>query len=39
MFDRDMHLMRLRSSSGEGDPAVIGLTGTRHNLLRVWADV
>jgi hypothetical protein len=23
--------MRLRSSSGEGDPAVIGLTGTRHN--------
>ena len=39
LFDMDMHLMRLRSSVGETDPAVIGLTGTYHNLLRLWADV
>ena len=39
LFDMDSHLMRLRSSVGETDPAVIGLTGTYHNLLRLWADV
>lgn len=31
--------MQLRNSAGETDPAVIGLTGTYHNLLRMWADV
>jgi len=30
--------MQLRSTV-EADPAVIGLTGTYHNLLRAWADV
>ena len=39
LYDMDMHLMRLRASVGETDPAVIGLTGTYHNLLRLWADV
>ena len=39
LFEMDSHLMRLRSSIGETDPAVIGLTGTYHNLLRMWADV
>ena len=39
LFDMDSHLMQLRSSVGETDPAVIGLTGTYHNLLRLWADV
>ena len=38
LFDMDTHLMRLRSSAGETEPAVIGLTGTYHNLLRMWAD-
>lgn len=38
LFDMDVHLMRLRSTVGETDPAVIGLTGTYHNLLRMWAD-
>jgi PKHD-type hydroxylase len=38
LFDMDMHLMRLRSTVGETDPAIIGLTGTYHNLLRQWAD-
>jgi len=39
LFDMDSHLMRLRGSVGETDAAVIGLTGTYHNLLRLWADV
>ena len=39
LYDMDSHLMRLRTNVGETDPAVIGLTGTYHNLLRLWADV
>src|SRR5689334_10723742 len=39
LHDMDLHLMSLRQSVGETDPAIIGLTGTYHNLLRQWADV
>ena len=39
LYEMDTQLMRLRASAGETDPAVIGLTGTYHNLLRMWADV
>lgn len=39
LSEMDTHLMRLRTSVGETDPAVIGLTGKHHNLLRMWADV
>lgn len=39
LFEMDGHLMQLRSRVGETDPAVIGLTGTYHNLLRHWAEV
>ena len=39
LFDMDSHLMKLRESAGEADAAVIGLTGTYHNLLRMWVDV
>jgi PKHD-type hydroxylase len=39
LFDMDRHLMSLRTRFGETDAAVIGLTGTYHNLLRGWADV
>ncbi|WP_421955627.1 Fe2+-dependent dioxygenase [Polaromonas sp.] len=39
LFDMDSHLIRLRSTIGETDSAVIGLTGTYHNLLRTWLDV
>jgi PKHD-type hydroxylase len=39
LYDMDMHLMRLRSTVGETDEAVIGLTATYHNLLRMWIDV
>jgi len=38
LFDLDMNLMRLREQHGENGPA-IGLTGSYHNLLRMWADV
>ena len=38
LFDMDQHLMRLRSGIGEADPAIVGLTGTYHNLLRMWCD-
>lgn len=39
LYDMDQHLMHLRETVGETEPAVIGLTGTYHNLLRLWADV
>ncbi|HSW03498.1 Fe2+-dependent dioxygenase [Aquabacterium sp.] len=39
LYDMDTHLMRLRSSVGETDAGVVGLTGTYHNLLRMWVDV
>ena len=38
LFEMDAHLMRLRSTVGETEAGVIGLTGTYHNLLRMWAD-
>lgn len=37
LFDMDMSLMRLRAAHGE-DEALVQLTGTYHNLLRMWAD-
>jgi len=37
LFELDMSLMRLRERHGETDEAV-SLTGTYHNLLRMWAD-
>lgn len=39
LFDMDMSLLRLRQSVGETEPSVIALSGTYHNLLRMWADV
>lgn len=37
LFEMDMALLKLRQK-GEDDPAVVQLTGTYHNLLRMWAD-
>lgn len=37
LFDLDMNLVRLRETHGEST-AVVGLTGTYHNLLRMWAE-
>ncbi len=39
LFDMDQHLIALRNRIGETDPAVIGLTSSYHNLLRMWLDV
>ena len=36
LFDMDMALLQLRRRGDE--PAVVQLTGTYHNLLRMWAD-
>lgn len=38
LFNMDNYLRHLRSTAGETNPGVIGLTGTYHNLLRLWAD-
>jgi PKHD-type hydroxylase len=37
LYDMDMALMQLRQAHGES-PATVTLTGTYHNLLRLWAD-
>ncbi|MBE7369121.1 Fe2+-dependent dioxygenase [Ramlibacter pallidus] len=37
LFEMDMALLKLRQR-GEDDSAVVQLTGTYHNLLRMWAD-
>ena len=37
LFEMDMALMKLRSEQGD-NPATVALTGTYHNLLRLWAD-
>lgn len=38
LHELDGHLMHLRAQHGESDAAAIGITGTYHNLLRMWAD-
>jgi len=37
LFEMDMSLMKLRGELGE-TPELVQLTGTYHNLLRMWAD-
>ena len=37
LFDLDMNLLALRRQHGE-TPETTALTGTYHNLLRLWAD-
>ena len=39
LFDMDMALLKLRQTHGDTDPSAIALSGTYHNLLRMWADV
>ncbi len=38
LFEMDRALMHLRATVGETDSGVVALTGTYHNLLRLWAD-
>src|SRR6218665_325023 len=37
LYDMDMALLRLRQQHGES-PETVALTGSYHNLLRMWAD-
>lgn len=37
LYEMDMSLMKLREQHGDS-PATVQLTGTYHNLLRMWAD-
>ena len=38
LFDLDRGVQGAAAAMGQGDPAVIALTGVYHNLLRRWAD-
>jgi PKHD-type hydroxylase len=39
LFDLDVAVQRLASEVGQSHAAVVALTGTYHNLLRMWAEV
>jgi len=38
LFELDRSIQSVAAERGQGDPAVIQLTGVYHNLLRRWAD-
>ena len=38
LLDMDMAIQRAGLSLGQGDPAIVSLTGAYHNLLRLWAE-
>ena len=39
LFDLDVAVQRLAGEVGQGHASVVALTGTYHNLLRMWAEV
>jgi PKHD-type hydroxylase len=39
LFDMDLAIQRAAQGLGQGDAAVVSLTGAYHNLLRMWAEV
>jgi PKHD-type hydroxylase len=39
LFDLDTAIQALSARVGQGDPAVVSLAGTYHNLVRMWAEV
>lgn len=39
LFDMDVAIQRVALQAGLGDPAVVSLTGTYHNLLRMWSEL
>ena len=39
LYDLDNAIQTLSAKVGQGDPAVVSLTGTYNNLLRMWAEV
>jgi len=38
LFELDTAIQAVAADRGQGDPAIIQLTGVYHNLLRRWAD-
>jgi PKHD-type hydroxylase len=39
LFDMDLSIQRLAQATAQDDPAIVSLTGTYHNLLRMWAEL
>jgi PKHD-type hydroxylase len=39
LFDMDVAVQRLARELGQAHASVVALTGTYHNLLRMWAEV
>lgn len=39
LFDMDISIQRLAIQLGHGEDSVVALTGTYHNLLRMWAEL
>lgn len=39
LFDLDSAIQALTARVGQGDPAVVSLAGTYHNLVRMWSEV
>jgi PKHD-type hydroxylase len=39
LFDLDVAIQHMGAKLGAGEPAVVSLTGTYHNLMRMWAEV
>ncbi len=39
LFDMDLAIQRLAEQAGQQDRAIVSLTGTYHNLLRMWAEL
>jgi PKHD-type hydroxylase len=39
LFEMDLAIQRLVAELGQGDESVVALTGSYHNLLRMWAEV
>lgn len=38
LFDMDVAIQTLAAKTAQDDPAIVALTGTYHNLLRLWAE-
>ncbi|WP_374574010.1 Fe2+-dependent dioxygenase [Phenylobacterium sp.] len=39
LFEMDIAIQRLATRLGQGEESVVALTGTYHNLLRMWAEL
>jgi len=39
LFDMDIAVQRLVAELGQGHPQIVALTGSYHNLLRMWAEI